>query len=278
MWKDQEASVCAPSLTDYEYAECFNAFKQACSEWGSMEQWLSEDFLARRSWAGPLDVLSVGSGTGDFDLKIMRHLINRWRVNAYVAVDPNAAHNQVFMNKFEESGLNVQGFQLLAQTFPCDGLSRKFDFVLLTHCLYYIPNRVQAIQAAVESLKDEGYLIIFHQTPLGVNEIQRRFLKQAKGHMDEMFSSRDVYRLLKELSLPFTFEIVDGILNVSDCLVPDSPKGKKLINFFLECRADCLPEEFRGRALDFIQELAFEDGGHPVIFHPVGVFCVRKNR
>jgi SAM-dependent methyltransferase len=256
----------------------FQRLQAACSEWGSMEQWLSDDFLAHRSWAGPLDVLSVGSGTGDFDLKIMQHLVNRWRVNAYVAIDPNAAHNQVFMNKFQESGLNVKEFQILAQTFPCDGLSRRFDFVLLTHCLYYIPDRVQAIQAAVESLKDDGYLIIFHQTPLGINEIQRRFLKQAKGHADEMFSSRDVYRLFKELSLPFTFDIVDGILNISDCFVPDSPEGKKLMNFFLECRTDCLPEEFRGQTLDFIQEIAFEDGGHRVIFHPVGVFCVKKNR
>ena len=74
----------------------------------------------------------------------------------------------------------------------------------------------------------------------------------------------------------FKFDIVDGVLDVSDCLDPESPQGQQLINFFLECRADTLPSGFRQEVIAFIKELAFEDQGRPVIFHPVGVFSIYK--
>ncbi|MBW1986685.1 MAG: methyltransferase domain-containing protein [Deltaproteobacteria bacterium] len=241
-----------------------------------MQEWLTDDFMPRVNWSGPLEILSIGSGTGDFDLQLMTLLLQRWPIRAYLAIDPNVDHNQVFQTRFWESGLPIPDFQILSQTFPGPPLSRKFDLIHLTHCLYYVPDRRQAILSAVKLLQDHGCLLIFHQTPLGINEIQRRFLKRAKGDVKEMFSSRDIYGLLKELPISFKFDIVDGVLDVSDCLDPESPQGQQLINFFLECRADTLPSGFRQEVIAFIKELAFEDQGRPVIFHPVGVFSIYK--
>jgi SAM-dependent methyltransferase len=266
----------APSLSDREYAECFDTFKQISTEWQSTQQWLSDDFLPRRGWSGPLNILSVGSGTGDFDLQLMRLILKRWAIGSYVAVDPNPDHNRIFESRFCESGLPVSDFRMVSQTFPVRQLDMKFDLVHMTHCLYYIPDRLQAIQSALEMLDDQGLILVFHQTPLGINEVQRRYLRRAKGNEGEMYSSRDIYQLLRSLPAEFTFDIIDGLLDVSNLIAPESPRGKQLLNFFLECRADLLPPEFRKEVVDFIKGLAFAEKDRQVIFHPVGVFCISR--
>ena len=271
---DNGVTFSAPPLSDREYAECFDTFKQISTEYRSTKKWLIEEFLPQRRWTSPLNILSIGSGTGDFDIQMMKFILKRWRIESYVAVDPNSDHNQIFQTRFRESGLPVQNFRILSQTFPVKNLDMKFDLVHMTHCLYYIPDRLKAIQGALDILNNQGRVLIFHQTPLGINEIQQRFLKRAKGHENEMYSSKDIYRLLESLPVTFEFDIIDGILDVSEFTASESHRGSRLLNFFLECRADLLPPEFRGEVVDFIKCLAFPDKNRQVIFHPVGVFSI----
>lgn len=264
----------APSLSEREYAECFDAFKKISSEWLSMQQWLNEDFLQRHVWASPLKILSIGSGDGDFDLEFMKILMRRWRIETYIAIDPNPHHNQAFESRFRKSNLHVPNFEILSETFPVSQLDIKFDLVHMTHCLYYIPDRLKAIQAALGSLAERGLILVFHQTQLGINEIQRRFMKRAKGSENEMYSSRDIYRLLRSLKVSFDFEMLDGMLDVSEFFSLPSPEMDQLLNFFLECRADLLTNEFKNEVVSFIKNLAIVEHGRQVILHPVGVFCI----
>jgi SAM-dependent methyltransferase len=268
----------APPLSDREYAECFDTFKQISSEWESTQNWLTNDFLPKCNWTDALNILSIGSGTGDFDLQLMKLILKRWQIDSYVAVDPNTDHNRIFSTRFRKSGPPVSDFQILSRTFPVQDLGIKFDLIHMTHCLYYMPDRIKAIQGALDILNNQGLILIFHQTPLGINEIQRRFLKRAKGNENEMYSSKDIYRLLESLPVTFTFDIIDGILDVSDFAAPQSFRGRQLLNFFLECRADMLPREFREQVVEFVKELAFPDNNRQVIFHPVGIFNVSSSR
>jgi SAM-dependent methyltransferase len=267
----------APSLSEREYAECFDAFKKISSEWLSMQQWLNEDFLQRHVWSSPLKILSIGSGDGDFDLEFMKILMRRWRIETYIAIDPNPHHNQTFESRYRKSNLHVPNFEILPETFPVSHLNIKFDLVHMTHCLYYMPDRLRAIQAALGSLSENGLMLVFHQTQLGINEIQRHFLMRAKGSEYEMYSSRDIYRLLKSLHLSFDYEMLDGMLDVSEFFALPSPRMNQLLNFFLECRADLLTTEFKNEVVSFIKNLAIVENGRQVILHPVGVFCISRS-
>jgi len=64
----------AVPLTDKEYAECFNAFKMLSTEWTAMRQWLAQEFLPLMAGRESAKVMSIGSGTGDFDLVLIRLL------------------------------------------------------------------------------------------------------------------------------------------------------------------------------------------------------------
>jgi len=267
----------APPLSEREYAECFDAFKQISSEWQSMQKWLNDDFLPKCTWPDPLNILSIGSGDGEFDIALMKLILKRWRIGSYTAVDPNPHHNQLFELRFHESNLEVSRLEIVPEGFPNTHIGKKFDLIHMTQCLYYIPDRVRAIQAALDSLGDNGLMLIFHQTPQGINEIQRQFLKRVKGDENEMYSSNDIYGVLKSLHVKFDFETLDGLLDVSNLLTQDSYHGARLLNFFLECRADLLPHDVKQEVIDFIKNLAFSENNRQYLFHPVGVFRVSRS-
>jgi len=75
----------------------------------------------------------------------------------------------------------------------------------MTHCLYYIPDRKEAILQAYNLLNPGGFLLIFHQTSMGINEIQRKYMKRVKNDEKEMFSAHDILRIFSELGLKFNF-------------------------------------------------------------------------
>ena len=128
-----------PALSEREYAECFDAFKKISSEWQSMQQWLDDDFLPKCTWSDPINILSIGSGDGEFDIQLMKLVLKRWRIGSYVAVDPNPHHNQVFESRIHESNLRVSNIEIVPEAFPNTRLARKFDLIHMTQCLYYIP-------------------------------------------------------------------------------------------------------------------------------------------
>ena len=267
----------APPLSEREYAECFDAFKKISSEWRSMQKWLNDEFLPKYTCPDPLNILSIGSGDGEFDIELMKLILKRRRIASYIAVDPNPHHNQLFESRFHESNLQVSDIEIVSAAFPHTHLGKQFDLIHMTQCLYYIPDRVRAIQAALEFLNDDGLILIFHQTGQGINEIQRRFLRRVKGDENEMYSTNEIYSVLKSLRVKFDFKTLEGRLDVSDLLTQESYQGNQVLNFFLECRADLLSNDVKQEVIEFIRNLAFSENNRQYLFHPVGVFRVSRN-
>ena len=264
----------APPLSERDYAKCFYAFKKISTELESMQKWLNDDFLPTCSWQDPLNILSIGSGDGEFDIELMKLILKRWRIGSYTAVDPNPHHNKKFQSRFHESNLNVSKLEIVPEAFTDMNPGKNFDLIHMTQCLYYIPDRVRAIQSAIDFLNNNGQILIFHQTAQGINEIQRRFLRNVKGDENEMYSCTEIYGVLTSLHVKFEFDTLEGRLDVSDLLTHESDNGIQLLNFFLECRADLLPHDVKQEVIDFIKNLAFSENSRQYLFHPVGVFRV----
>ena len=263
-------------LTDMDYAECFNAFKKVSTEWMAIEEWLAEDFMPTMAGRQSANVLGIGSGTGDFDLTLMRMLLDKIPALTYTALDPNEEHNKIFLKQYGESGLNLASFKIIPKPFGEDFLEGGFDLVHLTHCLYYIPDRKMAIRRAFDMLNPGGILLIFHQTPLGINEIQRTFMKRVKGDEKELFSSYDILLIMKELSLKFNFNILISDIDVTDC-IEGNETGQKILNFFLESNLEGLCRTLRDDIIGTLKEICQYKNGRYLLFHPSGIFWIRKD-
>jgi SAM-dependent methyltransferase len=262
-------------LSDQEYAECFDAFKKVSTEWSAIEEWLSHEFLPFVEGREGADVLSIGSGTGDFDLNLMKMLLGKIPHIRYVAMDPNQNHNREFFSRYEKSGLKLDFFEIMPQPFGHDNLEGSFDLIHMTHCLYYIPDREKAIIKAYDLLKPHGILLIFHQTALGINEIQRAYMKQVKGHEKEMFSAYDILQIFKKLGLKFNFEILVSDIDVTDCM-EENESGDRILSFFLESDLNGIEPYLKKEIINTLKETCRVHEGKYQLFHPTGIFWIRK--
>jgi len=265
----------ARPLSDREYAECFNVFRKISTEWGAMEEWLRENFLPCLHAGKSADILSVGSGTGDFDLALMRLVGEKVSRIAYTALDPNKEHNRIFRRNFRNSDIPGYSLKIIPMPFGRERLEGTFDIVHLTHCLYYIPDRKEAIRRAYELLNPGGSLLIFHQTALGINEIQRAVMRRVKGDEKEMFSSYDILKLFEELNIPYRFDILISDIDVTDC-VKGNETGNRLLCFFLESHVEDLEDALREEIIRFIKDTCRRVDGRYLLFHPSGVFWIKK--
>lgn len=265
----------ARGLSDREYAECFNAFKQISSEWGALVDWFRASFLPTLPKHASLNVLSIGSGTGDFDMMLMRLLLDHGAELSYTAMDPNEEHNSIFRERLLRSDLQPSSFRIIPSPFTATEAEGSYDIIHLTHCLYYIDDRSQAIRRSYELLNPGGALLIFHQTPVGINELQRSFMREVKGNEREMFSSKDIMIVFEQLGIPCHFEVVVSDLDVTDCIT-GTDRGRLLLNFLLESDTACIDELLRRRIVATIKEISRRVGDRYLLFHPGGIFLARK--
>ncbi|MBW2739037.1 MAG: methyltransferase domain-containing protein [Deltaproteobacteria bacterium] len=266
----------ASSLCHDRYAECFEAYKRISTEWECMRQWIHDNLLDSLPHKENISILSVGSGSGDFDFQLIKLVASKFKSVDYVAVEPNKVHSQQF--KIRTIAYPLQGIRFKIHTLPFEELriNKRFDLIHLTHCLYYIPDRAGAVLKALNMIVDHGIVLIFHQTPMGINQIQRRFLKRAKGTEKEMFCSKELQDSLDRHHIKYRLNIIDSFMDISDCLIADSETSHKLISFFLECDTRQLLPEIRQEICQFIKELSCNDQGHSLVFHPVALFSLSK--
>lgn len=265
----------ARPLTDKEYAECFNVYKKISTEWEAIQAWLTDDFLPCVPDDKSLAVLSVGSGTGDFDLALMRLLGGKIPHIAYTALDPNRGHNRIFRRRYKNGDIHVDSLKIIPQPFGREKISGNFDVIHLTHCLYYIPDRKAAINHAWELLNPGGSILVFHQTALGINEIQRAFMRRVKGNEKEMFSAYDIMKLLDNTGIPYQHDILISDLDVTDCVL-ENKTGTRLLSFLLECHIENAEDALREESVLFLKENCRIVDGQYFLFHPGSIFWIRK--
>ena len=169
----------------------------------------------------------------------------------------------------------MKSFRIIPQPFGKDCLEEGFDLVHLTHCLYYIPDRKMAIRRAYELLNPGGFLLIFHQTTLGINEIQRAYMKLVKGDEKEMFSAHDIALVFEELGLKFNYDVLISDIDVTDC-IKENETGRKILNFFLESNLDGIDSSLRKEIIQNMKEICRYENNRYFLFHPCGIFWIRK--
>ena len=266
----------ARPLSPEAYAHCFLTFRQHSTEWLATLRWCQERLVPRLPVKSPFTALSVGAGNGDFDWRLIPILQTQLQNLEYVMVEPNDTLCDGLRRRIQ--GHSFTGVRLEIDPVTCENFAilRPFDLIHFTHCLYYIPDREAAIRHAVKAIGADGAVLIFHQTPLGIDQIQQRFIKRVKGSDAEMFTSRDIQVILERLRLPYTLEEVESRINVSECFRPGSAEGEALLSFFLESDVRGLAPALKHEVVDYLYELSFSHQGRRLLHHPVAIFTLGK--
>ncbi len=278
----------APPLDDEFYAESYELRKAASTMTVAAIEWfrnnvkiLLEESNSQTHKDETLSVLSVGSGEGDIDMEIIQTLLpqvnSSWKKLRYIALEPNPIHRDRFLKRLEKASFdeNVE-VSVSEDCFqPCSFESQeKYDLVLLTHVLYYFKEPYQAIQSALAQTKENGRVVIVHQTATGIPQIQRQYMLETKGDENEMFATEDIKKLLDCKYHQYQYHHVEARLDVTECL-QGLENGVKIMSFCMECDLRQLQESKFARILQAFWRLAhIEDSGRAFIQEPIGVFVL----
>jgi len=264
----------APPLSPEEYAHCFIIFRKHSTEWLAMLQWCQERLAPGLPRKSPFAVLSVGAGNGDFDRQFIPILQTRLKNLEYVMVEPNETMCRQLRERLtEQAGDGVQ-VEIDSLNFEDFTFPRPFDLVHFTHCLYYIPDRQGAIDHALKAIGPDGLVLIFHQTPWGIDQVQQRFLKRVKGSDQEMFCSREIQEILDHCQISYRLEVLESHIDVSDCFRPGSTEGEALLSFFLESDVRGLNPVLKQEVVEYLYELSYPQEERRLLYHPVAVFSM----
>ncbi|MEW6386611.1 MAG: class I SAM-dependent methyltransferase [Thermodesulfobacteriota bacterium] len=269
-----ETGQFAPPLGPEAYARCFATFRSISNEWQAMLKWSGEVLPGLLPAKEQLSILSVGSGTGEFDVEFARLLQAKFKSLQYVTIEPNLTECRQLQSRIAASHLDKIQFEIDPVAFENFPRQQRFDLILFSHCLYYLPDRDQALTQARDLLLGSGLLLIFHQTPQGIDQIQQRFMRRVKGDENEMFTSREIQAILEGHRLPYRLEVLESFLDVTSCFQPDSPTGRELLSFFLESDVRQVRPELQQEIVAYLKEISFPNQERRLLYHPVAVFCL----
>ena len=269
-------------LTPAQYDEAFSLFTSVTTEHQVALDWFQENYLKSFSDIPPKKILSVGCGSGVFDLMLLSAMdALEWKLD-YTFLEPNPeAFKQLEFRILNSPLSNTHKFEALPQVFEKMDQTEKFDLIIFAHSLYYFEDKEKILSLALSQLTPGGKLLIFHQTASGaINRIQHFYSSLTGSVVEFNLASEQIIEILKSNAIEFEFSKVDAPVEVTQ-IFEDSSYGSKLISFFIESNFESLPTRIQTTLLDYIKNLCTtSDSNQKVrnyyLSNPVGVFTVDK--
>lgn len=241
------ASTHLPSSTSYDLrmSLAFMDFCERTTEYNDLTKWFQDNVAHHKNIK---TMLCVGSGQG-FDLTLARHIKT---LTHLTMIDKSEIQLQMAMQKSPTDSFTVDVMHISFEEFvPLI----KYDLVLFSHVLYYIPDRIDILKKAIAMLSDHGFILIFHQTEQGINELQKLFKS-----MTFSYSLSDLKQDLEAAKFVHTTCIIESTVRI------DMPT-KELCDFILE--KNCCEHE-QARLSAHLCSLG------DTLYHPSGIVIIHR--
>ena len=247
-------------LTYDQYTKNFRTFVDRSHEYEFMLNFMTEELSFNHE--KEITFLSIGAGTGIFDKKIFDSVSKRKIIN-YIAIEPNNKHIEQLKNTFNNSVYNITIIQeYFTETYKFQD-DIKFDYILMSHSLYYMTDPIKIIIHASTFLKKGGKLIIFHQSnnhgvcPL-VTKIYKYLLFTSPPMADHTYGAEDIFNCLSKCKLngmSFSLHELDGYIDLdnykNETYQLTGNTYNEILSFFLQTDITLL-DDFIKNQLDVI--------------------------
>ena len=282
----------APELNDDFYAQSYELRKKASTMTDVTISWFQNNIQSLIKETYPqskqddsFSVLSIGSGEGDIDMEIINSLLSNLNKQnkslKYTAFEPNSQHYNRFLEKVNKASFG-ENIEILIHNdcYEADDFKSKeqYDLVVLSHVLYYFNEPLDIIKNAINQTKENGKVVIVHQTATGIPEIQQEYMLEVKGDQDEMLTAEDIRNLLEIESYQHQFHCIEAHLDVTQCLMR-SQKGIQIMSFCMECDLRQLTEDKLTKIIKAFENLAeIEESQKALIKEPIGIFVLKGSQ
>lgn len=255
-------------LAEPYYSASHEVFRRATNQTETMLDRVAAHVSGRQS----VTILSVGSGTGLFEIPMLARLRHDGvTVARFVGVEPSSEASAILTGKLEGAGFGGLEFEVITAPFESYQTTVKFDIIMFNHVLEYLPgDPVAWIHKSMGMLGPQGKLLIFSPTSGGINQIYDEVFTAARG-TPPLFAE-DIERALIGAGIGFDVELIAAACDVS-ALEPVGDDEMLMLLSFLTQR-DCrgLPLETRDRYVKHY--LSLTAPGSSSIPHPATLFVL----
>ena len=249
-------------LADDEYAS-FHLLRKQASSMDDCQTKEFEDIIHSQAsiWKGKaIRVLSVGSGTGDFDSKIISSIFaNRLAIEKYVCVEPIQENIKPLKTNLRKV-LAEDQFEVIESLFEDNEFPVSFDFIHNVHVIHWMKNPVNALKKMDQLLVQNGLVVSVLQSEKGLPRLYGRFKQSSEG----ILTAERLIQMAKVESLSYHINYVTTHLDVTS-IVNKEELGRKILQFVISRKLD---ESQYEESIPYIKDLAKKDNGKYLIEEP----------
>lgn len=269
------------SSSDGYYKRAYDLRRQASTMQRNTITWL-KDYSRKLSMTSEvLHVLSVGCGDGELDFPLLRSLGASHTCICYTGLEPDESSQDSFQVQTQDipnveiilHGITFEEFLRTRQD------NEKYDLVVLAHVLYYFPDISSVLQDSLGLLRENGKVLVLHQSARGVPEIQKVLLPKLRGNTNNMLCSDTVELALNTMQLKYVREDVDAYLDISE-MVKKSEDGIAVMSFCLEAdHREASDDTIENSCQEFVKMQVLEAEksrqGGPFVKEGVSIFTIK---
>ncbi|XP_072179833.1 histamine N-methyltransferase-like [Diadema setosum] len=166
------------------YSKAYDVFVEKAGKHTSDRQWAEENFPAlvvhklgeNRPSDHTLRSLGVGSGSGEYDIILLRMLSRRFARFNHVVLEPARVYLEEFQSaaakesssgdwsvpgaaNFEWHNETLEEYMAKKNDQSSEGSPQPFDFISAVHSLYYVDDLRAALQFLYDNLAPGGILL-----------------------------------------------------------------------------------------------------------------------
>ena len=231
-----------------------------------------------------VNVLSVGAGSGDFDVQVIKALQQNLLPNftlKYVAVEPNPIDCQRYKKAI--SVLDLANVEMVIQADKIEDFqtTEKFDFIHYTHCLYHMPgSEKQIVQNGMQMLKDNGFLVItlcISTKETTILKIISKYAELTGEGFPEMLNMHQMQSMIGELGLFYKLVTYPEYLDVKHCFDKNSTAGKMLLDFMCQADSSLLNDEQQKEILNVLESNICKQNGSKLVPENAAIMIISKD-
>ncbi|XP_025896644.1 carnosine N-methyltransferase 2-like [Nothoprocta perdicaria] len=246
---DSELYAVAPmrSLTSEEYVEAFKVFLEHSTEHQCMEafneQAMPHIMAGLGNGKSTLNVLGVGSGTGEQDLKMIR-ILQAEHPGVFVnteIIEPNPQHVAAYKELVNQAPdlqrVSFVWHQLTSSQYEQQVMEKstqkKFDFIHMIQMLYRVEDIPNTIKFFHSCLDHHGkLLIIILSESSGWATLWKKYRHclplTDSGHY---VTSSDIEDILKRFGVEYQVYEFPSDWDITECFIEGDPVGGHMIDF-----------------------------------------------
>uniref|UniRef100_A0A8D0EFV8 Histamine N-methyltransferase n=2 Tax=Salvator merianae TaxID=96440 RepID=A0A8D0EFV8_SALMN len=247
--KDSEVSVTQPmrSLTVEEYAKAFKSFLDHSTEHQCMDQFNEKELPSIIASLGngkpTINVLGVGSGTGEQDLKMIR-VIQANHPGTFIEneiIEPNPQHilsyKEAVRNSSDLKNVSFTWHQLTSMEYEEQAkeqnVQKKFDFIHLIQMLYRVEDIASTIKFFHSCLDSQAkLLIIILSGNSGWALIWKKYRHclpaTDSGHY---ITADDIKVVLEEMGVKYHVYEFPSAWDITECFIDGDTIGGHTLDF-----------------------------------------------